>query len=161
MKTIPLRIIGVAAAAGLLLIFSSSARAQGEDGGPQPVTSRALSARIDYGNDAIFQPEKQGIDFTQYGLQALQNVTLTVQFPVELAGQLIIAAPLDGGIITIPDEGLHVADDGTVVFAFQASDMPGACRIAVHQPDDSNVLHFWIIDTEHPENNPAELPGAY
>ncbi len=28
-------------------------------------------------------------------------------------------------------------------------------------PDDQNVLHFWVIDPEHPENNPSDLPGGY
>lgn len=143
-----------------LLIFSSDAVAQ--DGGPPPPTpSRAISATIDYGNDSIFQPAKSGVDFEQYGLDPGQTVTLTVQFPVELAGQVIIPEPLDGGILTIPEDGLFVAADGTVTFQFQAGSSVGACRVTVHQPDDMNILHFWIVDTAHPENNPANLPGAY
>lgn len=159
MKKIPLGIVGVAAAAGLLLSVSTpSAHAQDE---PQPVISRALSANVDYGNDAVFQPAKAGIDFAQLGVRPEQSVIITVQFPLEMVGQLIIVEPLDGGIITIPDDGLHVAEDGTINFPFQAGDNVGACRITVHQPDDMNVLHFWIIDNENPENNPANLPGAY
>lgn len=164
MKKLPLGFVGIAAATGLFLIFSPTVRAQ--DGDPQPIVSRALSANVDYGHDAqgndqSFQAAKQGVDFGLLGLDPQQTVTMTVQFPAELAGQLIIVEPLDGGIVTIPDDGLHAAADGTVVFPFKASDTPGACRIAVHQPDDMNVLHFWIIDTAHPENNPADLPGGY
>lgn len=158
-----LLIAGVAAAAGVLLISSPAARAQDE---PEPVVSRALTATVDYGNDTdgnliTFQPDKQGVDFAQLGVRPGQSVTITVQFPVELAGQLIIAEPLDGGIISIPDAGLHVAQDGTISFPFQAGDNVGACRITVHQRDDMNLLHLWIIDSEHPENNPSDLPGAY
>lgn len=164
MKKWPLGFAVVAAATSLLLsVFTPSARAQDE---PQPVNSRALSATVDYGNDAdgnalTFPPAKQGVDFGLLGLRPSQAVTITVQFPVELAGQLIIAEPLDGGLLTIPENGLIVGDEGTIVFPFQAGELPGACRITVHQPDDMNVLHFWVIDTEHPENNPENLPGAY
>jgi hypothetical protein len=158
MKKVP---FGIAAAAAGLFFTYSIARAQSEDE-PQPVTSRALAATIDYGNDAVFQPIKHGVDFDEFGLDPGQTVTLTVQFPVELAGQPIIAEPLDGGLLTVPDEGLFVNSDGMVVMQFQAgTDSPGACRIAVHQPDDSNILHFWIVDPDHPENTPANLPGAY
>lgn len=86
---------------------------------------------------------------------------MTVQFAVELAGQVMIVEPLDGGLVTIPDEGLFVAADGTVTFPFQAGDTVGACRVTVHQPDEMNVVHFWAIDADNPENNPADLPGAY
>ncbi|MGH7939213.1 MAG: hypothetical protein ACRD5Z_04360 [Bryobacteraceae bacterium] len=160
MKTIPPGIAGVAVATGLLIALSSLAKAQDPD--PEPVVSRALSATVDYGNEAIFQPAKQGVDFGILGMRAAQTVTITVQFPAELAGQSIIAEPLDGGILTIPENGLIVGNDGMVVMQFQApSGSPGACRISVHQPDDCNVLHFWIIDPDHPENTPADLPGAY
>lgn len=164
MKTIPLGIAGLAFLTSGLLVFSPLARAQ--DGEPQPVTSRALSATVDYGNDAngndqSFQPTKHGVDFDLLGLRPQQAVTITVQFPVELAGQLIIVEPLDGGIVTIPEGGLFVAADGTVTFPFQARESVGACRITVHQSDDMNALHFWIIDAAHPEDNPTDLPGAY
>ncbi|MEO6970856.1 MAG: hypothetical protein ABI217_08175 [Chthoniobacterales bacterium] len=120
-----------------------------------------MSATVDYGNENIFQPVKHDPDFEQYGLDPQQAVTVTVQFPVELAEQVIIAEPLDGGTLTVPEEGLFVGADGTVIFQFQAGDSVGACRVTVHQPDDMNVLHFWVIDSAHPENNPAQLPGSY
>lgn len=162
MKTLPLGIAGLVFLTSLLVI-SPAARAQDD---LPPVVSRALSATVDYGNDAdgndlSFQPAKQGIDFGQLGLRSGQSITVTVQFPVELAGQAIIAEPLDGGVITIPDNGLVVAADGTVTFPFQGGDNVGTCSITVHQPDDMNVIHLWIIDAAHPENNPSDLPGAY
>ncbi len=165
MKTLPFGLTGFAAATALFLLFSPPARAQG-DGDPQPIVSRALSATVDYGvdangNDVSFQPEKSGVDFALLGLDPGQTVAITVQFPVEQAGQSIIVEPLDGGTATIPEGGLHVAADGTVAFPYQASPNAGACRIAVHQPDDQNVLHFWVVDPEHPENNPSDLPGGY
>ncbi len=158
MKQIPLGIAGLALLAGGLLATSSSARAQDE---PQPVTSRALAASVDYGNDAVFQPDKHGVDFDQLGLRPQQAINLTVQFPVEMAGQTILVEPLDGGTATLPEEGLIVSSEGTVSFQFQASEDPGACRIAVHQPDDSNFIHLWVVDPQHPETTPEHLPGVY
>lgn len=148
----------VAAATGLFG-FSISLRAQ--DDGPQPIVSRALSATVDYGNDAIFSPAKSSTDFEQLGILPRASVAITVQFPVEMAGQPMIADALDGGTISIPEEGLFVGTDGNVTFQFQAADAFGACRIAVHQPDDSNFLQFWIVDPAHPENTPSDLRGVY
>ena len=156
---VPLGSIGLAVLVSVHLAFSTTARAQ--EGEPQPIVSRALATTVDYGNDAIFQPAKHGTDFDQLGLNPGQTVNITVWFPAELAGQIIIAEPLDGGTLFIPETGLVIATDGTVLFQFQAGDWPGACRVAVHQPDDQNLLNFWVIDLEHPENNPPGLPGAY
>ena len=158
MKTVPFGIAGVAAAAGLL-ILSSSLRAQ--EGQPQPIVSRAVSATIDYGDDNIFQPQKQNTDFDRYGLDPGQVVTLTVWFPVELAGQSMMVEPLDGGLASLQEKEVFVGSDGSVSFQFTAGPFSGACRIAVHQPDDSNFLQFWIIDPDHPENTPPDLLGNY
>ncbi len=149
------------AAAAALFGMSSPARAQEGDPPPEAIVSRALAATVDYGNDAVFQPAKHDTTLDRLGLDPQQTVNVTVQFPVEMAGQSILAEALDGGVVTLPDGGLIVADDGTVSFQFQASDASGCCRLAVHQPDDSNFLLFWVIDPDHLENTPPDLPGAY
>ncbi len=159
MKFVPLGIVVVAAAAGLLG-FSSTLRAQSSDG-TEGIVSRALAATVDYGNDTLFQPAKHGTDFEQLGLLPGQVLTITFQFPVELAGQVIIVDPLDGGTVSAPEEGAIVGADGNVTFQFQAGDAVGACRLAVHRPDDVNTIQLWVVDSEHPENNPENLPGVY
>jgi hypothetical protein len=159
MKSVPLGIAGLALLASGLLGFSSSVRAQ--DGGPQPILSRALSATVDYGNDAIFAPAKHGTDFDRLGLDPQQTVTITVAFPVELAGQVMLAEALDAGTLIVPEEGLTVGSDGNVVFQFQAGNAFGATRISVHQPDDNNFVQLWVVDPNHPENTPPDLPGVY
>jgi hypothetical protein len=158
MKIVPVGIAGVAAAAGLLL---SSHLAQAQEDEPQPIVSRAVSATVNYGNDAIFQPGKNAPDFDLLGVRPAAVLTITVQFPPELAGQTMIVEPLDGGTLTIPEGGFTVNADGNVIFQFQMSEFFGASRISVHQPDDSNFLHFWIVDPDHPENTPADLAGVY
>ena len=157
---LPSNLLGLAFLASVYLGLSTAARAQ-DDGGPQPILSRALAATVDYGNDAVFQPTKHGTDFDELGLDPGQTVTITVQFPVELAGQTLLVEPFDGGLLTLSEGGLILADDGTISFQFQASGIPGACRVVVHQPDDINVVRFWIMDLDYPDNNPSGLPGAY
>jgi hypothetical protein len=146
----------------LSVIFASSLAAPPQShGAPQPIVFRAFAATVDYGSDKIFQPRKHQTDFDLLGLDPGQTVDITVWFPTKLAGQIIIAEPLDGGTIFVPETGLVVGSDGTVVFQFQAGQGPGTCRLAVHQPDDQNLLNFWVVDLKHPENNPPQLPGAY
>lgn len=160
MKNVPLGIAGVAAATGLLLILSSSAQAQeGEE--PQPIVSRALAATVDYGNDVVFQPAKQITDFDMLGVLPEAALTITVQFPVERAGQSLILEPLDGGVATVPETGLVIDANGVATFQFQVSMFTGNSRLSVHQADDSNFIQFWIVDPDHPENTPPDLPGVY
>lgn len=66
MKTVPFGIAELALLASGLFGFFFSVRAQ-DDGEPQLIVSRAISATIDYGNDVIFQPAKHGTDFEQPG----------------------------------------------------------------------------------------------
>lgn len=142
-------------------LFGFSTPSHAQDGDPQPIVSRALAATVDYGNDAVFYPAKHITDFEQLGIRAETVVTITAQFPTELAGQQMLVEPLDGGVATIPEEGLIVDSEGKVTFQFQTSDFFGACRIALHQPDDSNFVQFWIVDPNHPENTPPNLAGVY
>ena len=160
MKSVPLGMVGLAIIASGLFM-SHQTFAQDEDHGPQPVASYAISANLDYGNDAVVQPGKHNTDFDVFGLWSAQEVTITVQFPVEWAGQMILVEPLDGGTVTIPEDGLFADAQGNVSFQFQAGDEFGACRISVHQPNDSNFVQFWIVDPDHPENSPQGLPGPY
>jgi hypothetical protein len=157
MKSVPVGIAGLALLASGLFGLSSGARAQGE---PQAIVSRALAATVDYGGDNIFNPAKTSTDFEPLGLLPEQMLTITVQFPSELAGQPMIVESLDRGTLT-PENGLFVDADGKVTFQFQAGNAFGACRVVVHQPDDSNFLQFWVVDPAHPEDTPPNLPGFY
>jgi hypothetical protein len=159
MKHVLAGIAGLALVASGLLRFATIALAQEDQ--PPPVPSRAMSATVDYGNGNIFNPAKSSTEFEQLGVLQEQVLTITVQFPSEMAGQPMIVEALDGGTLFIPEEGLFVGTDGNVTFQFQAGDAFGACRLAVHQPDDSNFLQFWVVDPTHPEDTPPDLPGVY
>lgn len=95
-----------------LSIILSDARAQSNDG-TEGIVSRALAATVDYGNDAIFQPGKHPPDFDLLGVRPAAVLTITVQFPAELAGQTMIVEPLDGGTLTFPDGGFVVTREPT------------------------------------------------
>ena len=169
MKTILPRIAKLALLAGLLIGSSSLLLAQ-DDSSPTPtpsptppaqILSRALSAVVDYGNDNLFTPVKESTDFSLLGLDPAQSVNVTVTFPADLAGQSILVEPLDGGLVIVPDGGFVLDADGSVAFQFHASSIAGNCRINVHQADDANFVHFWIIDQSDPADNPSNLPGIY
>ncbi|MGI8891401.1 MAG: hypothetical protein ACR2G0_11540 [Chthoniobacterales bacterium] len=159
-KTFKLRVTALTFLTSACFGFSVSAHAQG-DGEPPAIASRATLVTVDYGNDVTFQPTKHSTDFDRLGVRAQQLLTLTVQFPAELVGQLIIAEPLDGGTLYAPEDGLFIDGDGNVTFQFQTGDAFGACRVAVHQLTDQNFIQFWIVDPDHPENTPPDLPGSY
>lgn len=160
MKNVPLGIAGLSIVASGLVGFSSFLRAQSAPEA-QPITTHALSATVDYGNNYSVQPGKAGTDFERVGVLAQQTVTITMQFPRSLVGRPIIVEPLDGGTVSVPQNGLFVSSDSNVTFQFQTPNMFGACRVAVHRPDDNNFLRFWVVDPGHPENTPRNLLGAY
>jgi hypothetical protein len=159
MKNVPVRIAGLALVASGLFGLSTVVRAQ--DGTPAPINSRALAATVDYGNGNVFQPAKSNTAFQCLGLDPGQFLTITVQFPTDLAGQPMIVEPLDGGLLTFPDGGFVVDANGKVTFQFQAIDLTGLCRIGVHQPDDSNFVQLWVVDPDHSESTPPDLAGLY
>ena len=158
MKKTPLGLVALTFVVSAFFVSANWAYAQSNDGG---IVSRALSATVDFGNNSVFQPAKSNTTFERLGLLPQQLLTITVQFPAELAGQIVIAEPLDGGTLSMPDGGLFIGSDGAVTFQFQAGNAFGACRVAVHQPDDSNFIQLWVVDPAHPENTPPDLPGVY
>lgn len=93
------------------------------------------------------------------GLGPNQMVTVTLQFPTDLSGKPVRVASLDGGEATADHrmEDLFVGEDGTLAFYFQAGSGPGLYRIMVHQEGDDYRLEFWVLDPDHPQNNPPRV----
>ncbi len=134
-----------------------SLRAQEEDPPPVPplVTS---SVTIDYGSETI-QPIKHDSTFANIPLNPGQAVTITVQFDLALSGQTVVADSLDGGQLTVGEQGLVIDQNGILTFQYQADTNPGLCRILLHQLGDGDTIQFWVIDTAHPGDNPPDLDG--
>jgi hypothetical protein len=93
------------------------------------------------------------------GLSPDQVVSVTVSFGAQDAGQTAHAAALDGGILTVPDEGLVVGEDGSVTFQFQVGGDPGLYQVALRDDNREIGVEFWVINNQAPATNPAvDLP---
>jgi hypothetical protein len=125
---------------------------------PAPPPLSALSAIIAFSVDDTARPNKHDGKFAQVGISAGQTVTISLQYDTALSGEVVVADSLDGGVVTVPEEGLHVDETGVVTFQYQAGETPGLCRIVVHQAGDGDTVQFWVIDTSHPGDNPPSLP---
>ena len=82
---------------------------------------------------------------------------VTLQCPSAQKGDAVLVSSLDGGEITAPAGILRVAPDGTVFFHFRAPGLPGNYRVLVQFAGQEQVLNFYVLDTEHPNNNPPRV----
>lgn len=93
------------------------------------------------------------------GLGPNQVVTVTLQFPSDTQGKPVMVGALDGGGLTanVGMENLFVDEDGTVVFSFQAGAAPGLYRLIVQLGANDYRLEFYVLDLDHPQNNPPRV----
>jgi hypothetical protein len=89
------------------------------------------------------------------GLTPNQVVTVTVQFGVQEAGQVVQASALDGGTLTVPDGGLIVDQNGNVAFQFQVGAESGLYQIELRDDNLEMGVEFWVINSQAPADNPA------
>ena len=87
-------------------------------------------------------------------------VDIAVQFSTSDAGQAVTVEPLDGGQVIAAANNLAIAPDGTIHFKFRTGHQPGAYQIVLRSGAQELGLQFWVLDEEHPKNNPAVVnPG--
>ncbi|HZE57540.1 MAG TPA: hypothetical protein VE031_06780 [Chthoniobacterales bacterium] len=111
-------------------------------------------ASIDFGNNQSVTAICHKGSFDRVGLGHDQTVEITVQYSTADAGQGITVEALDGGAIVAPAKNLIVAADGTIHFKFRAGHQPGVYQIALGNGVQELGLQFWVLDEEHPANNP-------
>ena len=111
-------------------------------------------ASIDFGNNQFVTAVCHKGAFDRVGLRPDQTVDVTVQYSTADAGRIITVEALDGGAVVAPGKTLGVAADGTIHFKFRAGHQPGIYQIALHNRAQELGLHFWVMDDQHPENNP-------
>lgn len=147
---------GLAAIAGVCLLqITAQAQDPGDSSDPQAVDPRApLSASIDFGSSHVEHPGKGGQKFEQIGINPHAVVSVTVQYPVGMAGQAIVAESLDGGRIIVRGQDLIIDDQGQLSFGFQAGDPIGYSRITLYNGESIQTLQFWVNDLSHPDQNP-------
>lgn len=153
-------LFGLALVASVSFLLFSPAQAQGpiaQADLQEDALFAASAAAIDFGSGKVVRQRKQQRRFQQLLLQPRQVIDVSLQFSPAQAGAEFVVEALDGGRVIALGSSLTVGADGTLAFKFQAPEVPGDCRIAVHQTGRSDLLQFWVIDKEHPDNNPPEL----
>lgn len=94
-------------------------------------------------------------NFDRVGLRHDQTVDIGIQYSTAAAGQAIAIEALDGGRVNAAAKNSIVAPDGTIHFKFRAGHEPGLYQIVLRSGSQELGLHFWVLDDEHPKNNPA------
>lgn len=117
----------------------------------------SLSATVIDGDAApVVTLSGNGI-FSRVGLKHDHIVDIAVQYPAASAGHVISVQALDGGKVIAGGGKLAVAADGSLRFKFHAGHAPGAYHISLRDGTDEVGLEFWVMDEEHPQNNPATV----
>jgi hypothetical protein len=99
-------------------------------------------------------------DFSdRVGVQPNGIVNVTVQLAAEDSGQHVRVNTFDGGFIPNGRSGI-VASDGTVSFSFRAPANAGENRIVIREGSKRLQMHFWVIDSANPQNNPPVVTPA-
>ena len=91
------------------------------------------------------------------GVQPNEYVKITLQFPVDFAGQPVTAKPIDGGNTSIGSSILVAGTDGSITFSFLAANHPGGNSVVIQVGATSVCLQLWVMDSANPENNPSTL----
>jgi hypothetical protein len=116
------------------------------------------TATITFQNDQSVVTNNTSSDVV--GVGASQTVNVTVQLPVIEAGNVIAIEALDGGRLSNVSNPAIVGSDGSFSFTFQAGQSPGKSQVSLHDGVQETGLQFWVLDPQHPENNPPTINSA-
>jgi hypothetical protein len=112
------------------------------------------TATIDPGTGSLVTAHCRRGSFDRVGLRHDQTVDITVRYPTTDAGRAIAVEALDGGSVVASAKNLTVTADGAIHFKFRAGHQPGVYQIALRNGVQELGLQFWVLDEEHPANNP-------
>jgi hypothetical protein len=90
------------------------------------------------------------------GLRPRQSVRVTLEFTDARADSAVVSA-LDGGEIVGANAPLRINRDGTASFIFREAEHPGLYRVIVEAGAQRSLLEFYVLDIEHPKNNPPRV----
>jgi hypothetical protein len=126
---------------------------------PRKISVDAIAA-IDLGTAQPVTAYCRTGKFDRVGLRHDQMVDITVQYSTGNAGQAVTVEPLDGGQVIAAAKNLVIAPDGAIHFKFHAGHQPGDYQNVLRNGAQELGLQFWVLDEEHPKNNPAVVnPG--
>ena len=122
-----------------------------------PLPGQPKIATVTLGIGKVVSPRRHKVTFEKVGLQPAQAVTVTLQYPLALAGRTVAVEPLDGGRVLTPVQDLAVGLDGAFTFQYQAGTKPGLYQVRIHYETRAIALQFWVFDNAHLENVPPVL----
>jgi hypothetical protein len=124
-----------------------------------PGTELGPSATITFADATQIQTQSIGGRFLLIGLHPGEVIDFVMEFPASLMGNSVAAQPLDGGTIIA---ALLYSERNTRPrpIRFQVGGQPGLYRILITAGASRSMLHFWVADARHPQNNrPVLNPG--
>ncbi len=124
---------------------------------PPVLASGRPTAAITFSDGAFLQLGSTGDLFPLVAADAGESVGIQLRFPVSFVGAMIIAQPLDGGIVSIAQNNPTIAVDGTASIQFQAASQPGLYRILLNTGGVFTILQFWVANSQVPSANPPTL----
>ena len=111
-------------------------------------TAADVSATVQFGNGQTVVLD----DFSDLiGVQPGEVVQVTIQVPLNHAGEAIKIGSLDGGQIS--NASTAVGDQGSITFDFQAPAGAGEIRVIVRFVSNSLRLQFWVLNLQNPQDN--------
>lgn len=122
-----------------------------------PFPDQPKTATVTLGVGKVVSPRRHKVTFEKVGLQPGQAVTVSLRYPIPLAGRTVAIEPLDGGRVLTPVQDLAVGLDGTFTFQYQAGKKPGLYQVRIHYETQAIALQFWVFDNAHLENGPPVL----
>ena len=159
-RTLITSLMGLVFFASIFLLIYQ-AKAQTATSPPNNTTSTGASAvAISTDSGGVLAPPKQDNRFARVGIKPGQVATITLQYPLAMAGQVFQATGLDGGKVIISSDSLTINQSGQLTFEFQAGNAVGHYRVMVYQGDFAQTLQFWVRDLSNPKNNPPLFPGS-
>jgi hypothetical protein len=110
-----------------------------------PAPLLASSAQITFQNQQVVTVASASGVFDQVTVNSLDAMSVQLQFPITAAGVATVIQVMDGGVLGIDGSSVIIGQDGTLLFPFQVSDVPGLYRVLVISNDQTIAqVQFWV-----------------
>jgi hypothetical protein len=110
-----------------------------------PASLLASSAQITFQNQQVVTVASASGVFDQVTVNSLDAMSVQLQFPITAAGTATVIQVMDGGVLGIDGSSVIIGQDGTLLFPFQVSDVPGLYRVLVISNDQTIAqVQFWV-----------------
>jgi hypothetical protein len=105
----------------------------------------ASSAQITFQNQQVVTVSSASGVFDPVTVNPEDAMSVQLQFPITAAGIATVIQVMDGGVLGIDGSSVIIGEDGTLLFPFQVSDVPGLYRVLVITNDQTIAqVQFWL-----------------